>query len=179
MPRTKNNNSAPSKEKEIERLLVDGHLPADLIRRGFARGTTYKIWARVKGSGTSPLLPTKGSDGAENIVAIDLSLETDPEIVVLKKRLRTAQLERQIAEVSGPPRLEEWVRRLEQRVDELEQGITLLADEVAGCPLSGLHQEFECPCGSRGLLAAAASCTGCGRETRYGWWPKDSANRNR
>jgi hypothetical protein len=55
---------------------------------------------------------------------------------------------------------------LENRIDDIE-------DKASDDPLWGARYQITCnTCGSKGTIAAAIKCTKCGRETRWGWWPK-------
>lgn len=113
------------KEKEIARLLSGGRTPAELIRDGYSRSTVYKIAKRVAGGGTS-----KGSGQSGFVgVGLDPEIESDPEILEFKKRLRKAQLERAIAEVRAPMDLGGRVRTLEKTVGELTELVLDLVEE--------------------------------------------------
>ena len=86
-----------SKEEEIAKLLTEGKTPQELVSLGYSRGWVYRVNARLKPEGSTP----KEGEGILD-VGIDSTVESDPEVLELKKALRKAQLERQIAEVSGP-----------------------------------------------------------------------------
>ena len=159
------------KEEEIGRLLAEGNKPAELIQRGFKRGTVYKVNRRLQTAGTPP-------DFGERDV--DASIENDPSVVSLKKALRESQLSREIDEVKGLPSSEGRLLALEVKVDELEATLDEAIDAyqslkagINGSPLRGLRENFKCECGETGLVAVKVECTRCSRETTYGWRPTD------
>ena len=56
---------------------------------------------------------------------------------------------------------------LESRLDDME-------DKVSDDPLSGARYQITCKeCGSKGWIATRIKCTKCGRETYWGWFPKE------
>lgn len=55
---------------------------------------------------------------------------------------------------------------LEGRMDDI-------ADNLADDPLYGARHQITCMgCGSEGRIATAIKCTECGKETWWGWFPK-------
>ena len=156
-------------EEEIGRLLAEGNKPAELIQRGFKRGTVYKVNRRLQTGGT----PSESGDKG-----LDPSIESDPEVMDLRKALRKAELERQLEEFKGPSSTESRLLALEEQWEEMEATLdeTMAAYRhvvvrVDGSPLNGLRQNFECSCGAKGHVSARIVCTSCGRETSQGWWP--------
>ena len=160
------------KEEEIAKLLLEGAAPADLVRRDYAHGTVYKVWARLRKGGT-PLVPT---DLGRESSAPDI--ESEPEIIELRKDLRKAELQREVEEVQGPSTMETRLASLEQTVRELRAELArsskrrdLLETRIDALPLAGLRESFRCWCGAHGFVAVKVVCTGCGGETAYGRWP--------
>ena len=165
--------SVEGKEEEIARLLSEGTAAAALVQRVYARGTVYKVAARVREGGTPTARPE--DDG------IDVDVENDPEVIDLKKELRRAELERQIEEIKGPSSTETRLLALEHRLEDLEatlEGAEEAHDRLEALtgqsPLGGLRERFACSCGAEGMVAAKVVCTSCGRETSHGWWPSKS-----
>ena len=119
----------------------------------------------------SPAIPaTSATDSA-----VDPTLETDPEVMELKKALRKAQLQSQIGQLRAliDPEKEERLAALEKREGELEEVVLSLQMELDSCPLTGMRERFECSCGAaKGLVAVTVYCTRCGEESGYGWFPK-------
>ncbi len=167
----KKNTRGPSrKEEEIARLLFEGVSPAELVHRGFSKGTTYKIAKRLKPT-TTPQPTAIPATSATNS-PVDPNLEGDPEIMDLKKTLRKAQLQRQLAEIKAPIDLQARLKGLEEEMKALSDALADLYGQLEDSPVSGLRQEFRCACGARGLVAAKVVCTSCLRESSYGWWPR-------
>lgn len=55
----------------------------------------------------------------------------------------------------------------------LEDRVADVESEVSGNPLSGAKYQFTCKsCGSKWWIATAVKCTKCGRQTWWGWLPK-------
>ncbi len=116
--KSKNNNGSHKKEEEIGRLLSQGASPAQLIRQGYGRSTVYKVSRRLSKEATTPLSPASAATSAIDS-ALDPTLEADPEIVELKKTLRKAQLQRQMAEVKAPIDLQAQLKGLEEEMKAL------------------------------------------------------------
>lgn len=56
----------------------------------------------------------------------------------------------------------------------LENHIEVIEDKVSDDPLFGARYHITCKgCGSKGWVAAKIMCTKCGRETYWGWFPKE------
>lgn len=155
-----------TKEDQIAGLLSQGTAPAELVHQGYARSTVYKMAKRLAETDTSQLSENKGGPD------VDLEVENDPAIIQLKKDLRKAHLERQIAEIRAPIDLEARLIRIEEELDEGSDALSILREKVDGSPLAGIRQRFKCSCGTEGLVAAGVRCTNCGREATYGWHPK-------
>lgn len=119
------------KEEEIAKLLSQGMSPVEVIKRGHARGTTYKVQRRLAQEATptpedsaSPLTEEAGSVN-------DPGLEADPEILEKKKAVRMAQLDQQLAEIKQPLDFEPRVARIEKQVEALN----VTVQTGAGCGL--------------------------------------------
>ena len=76
-----------------------------------------------KGVPATPLTPSSAATGS----SVDQNLESDPDIMELKKAVRKAELEKQLAETIVPLDLEERLNTLEEGVEEL----SLMMDEAA------------------------------------------------
>ena len=163
------------KEVEIERLLGEGSTPVELIRRGFKRGTVYKVNRRL---GTN-VLDGGGLTPDKSDVRRDGRVEDDPEVVELKMALRRAELQRQIEEISGPSSTERRLGWLEEAVEilqatfvEAHEDRKSLEGRLRNTPLYDLRERFECDCGSSGFFQVEVTCTNCYSPKRYGWRPK-------
>ena len=69
-------------------MISDGRTPAELIRQGYSRDTVYKAAKRMAEEGTPRGAGKFDSAGEE----ADPAVESDPEVLELKKQLRKAQL---------------------------------------------------------------------------------------
>ena len=105
------------KEEEIAQLLRDGAKPTDLVHQGFSRGTVYKVHKQLRGEGGTRIGTKESEHPAED------SLENDPEILELKKELRKAQLEKELAEIKSQAKSEVHLNDLETRVSSLEDDV--------------------------------------------------------
>lgn len=105
-----------------------------------------------------------------------MDIESDSDIMALKKELRKAELERQLAEIKVPIGMESRIEALEEKAEELNKYNDLLFEEyidirsiLERTPLVGLRSEFECKCGTKGYPGLNVLCTVCGEETSYEW----------
>lgn len=160
------------KQEAIVRLLTAGKPAAELVRQGYSKGTVYKMARRVTA------LPAAGREGSQ--AQAEAEVETDPEIVRLKKELRKAQLQRQIREARAPLEVETRLLALGGRVTQVEQylkqaveALQSLRAKVAADPLSGVREQYTCACGAKKYVAIRIMCTSCDAASWYGWWPKD------
>ena len=166
----KTKKTSHGKEEEIAQLFSQGTSAVDLVRLGFARGTVYKVAKRLLGQST-PLPGTPATKIPDLRIAPEI--EGDPEIVELKKVIRKAELERQLAELNGSTGLDEHVKSLEKALGVLAEQTETLQVVVDASPLSGLGLEYKCTCGAEGMVASKIECTACGKETSYGWFSKE------
>ena len=166
------------KEAEVARLLSEGIAPAEVVRRGYNRSTVYKVNKRLQ----QPSAPNN-EDGAKAITdsGLDPVLEADPEIMELRKAIRRAELEQQLADLKAPTRFEPRLVTIEKTaasitkaVEGMLEDLEDLEQQVEGSPFSGLREEFRCECGAKGFVQARVCCTACGQEAGYGWWPQES-----
>ena len=171
-----------AKENEIARLLSEGIAPAELVRRGYTRSTVYKVNKRLQQPSTPEQPGTAQENGDTKAVAdpeLNPALEADPEIMGLKKAIRKAELEQQLADLQAPTRFEPRLSTVEKTVSSIATAVKGMLEDledlrlrVEGSPFSGLREKFRCSCGQTGLVAAAVVCTSCGAETTYGWRPE-------
>ena len=162
------------KEEEIAKLLSQGTPAAELVHQGYSRGPVYKVARCLAEGGTSNQQHLAGPEPDATDPVADSAVEADPEILALKKALRKAQLDRQLAEIRAPIDLETRLAKIEEEVAVLVASIGHLNQQARGSLLVEIRQRFECSCGANGLVAAKLRCTACGSESDYGWWPKGS-----
>ena len=116
--------------QQIEQLLRDGKSSRQVIDMRYNPSSVYKVQRRVRAGagapisegnseGNDPTPPTAGSGDEQR----DPEVESHPEVVELKRELRKAQLQSQIAAVRVPT-------GMEKRLDSLEQTVSGMADLV-------------------------------------------------
>jgi hypothetical protein len=67
------------------------------------------------------------------------------------------------------------VRDLTNRLTKMEM-VLAEAQRIKG---TTMNQMFLCDsCNSQGLVAFSAKCTKCGKQTWWGWWPKNNTDNN-
>ena len=167
-----------SKTQEITKLLKSGLTPTQVIARGHKRGMVYRVNKALRtnpqdnGNNSKILTHTTSSE-------TDTSIESDPEIMELKKSLRKAALEKEIIEIRMPKdvesrltALEESSLKLGEKAGFLSMDIDDLKKELGATPLYNLRSRFKCECGKVGMLAVKVHCTVCKKETEYGSYPK-------
>lgn len=168
-----------TKTQEIIEKIKAGASPADLIGQGYKRGLVYKVnktlppTSSVRGELT-PSNPCRISATAATDT-VDSTIESDPEILELKKELRKAELRRQLAEINAPINMESRIAALEDKAVEMNELLDFLFNEdmdikslIHGTPLSGLLKPFKCACGAKGKFAIMTKCTECGAEHSCG-----------
>ena len=133
MPRKSKAKSAVNKEEEIAKLITEGTLPAELVRRGYARGTVYKVSGRLKKEGIVPSasvnLPTTTSSSKP-----DPFLDSDPDIIELRKAVRMAALEKQLAQIRALPDLTTRLAKVEEDLNGAWETIGWMIDEICLLP---------------------------------------------
>ena len=164
-----------NKTQEITKMMHEGFTAAQCIAQGYKRGLVYKVNRTLHKSPQSNGNHSKSLTPAPSDKA-DTNIESDPEIMELKKSLRKAELEREIAEIKIPEDMESRMIVLEEKAVELEEYADILSGDIHKCeselkasPLFNLHSRFECECGNKGLLAVKVHCTVCNKEKSYGW----------
>jgi ribosomal protein L37E len=55
----------------------------------------------------------------------------------------------------------------------LQVDIEELQNCLDGTPALGLKHHFKCHCGASGFVALHIKCTKCGRESWWGWFPRE------
>ena len=123
--------------QQIERLLRDGKSSRQVIDTGYKPSSVYTAQRRLRAgvSGARSGAITQRGNRADETVAsdnnpvglmagrgdahLDPEVESHPDIIELKRELRKAQLQSQIAAVRVPSGVETRLDRLEKTVDEM------------------------------------------------------------
>ena len=168
-----------TKTQDITEKLQSGLSTAQVIALGFNPSLVYKVNRDIK-KGIKREINSKNSKvSGENNLKDNVDIENDPDIMALKKELRKAELERQLAEIKVPIGLESRIEALEEKVEEPNDQLDYLFSEyidlrslVDNTPLSGLLGRFKCSCGEKGMVAVPVQCTACEQEILYGHFPE-------
>ena len=123
--------------QQIERLLRDGKSSRQVIDTGYKSSSVYKAQRRLRagvGGARSGAIAQRGNRADETVAANndpvglmagrgdaqqDPEVESHPDIIELKRELRKAQLQGQIAAVRVPDGVETRLDSLEKTVDEM------------------------------------------------------------
>ena len=123
--------------QQIERLLRDGRSSRQIIDTGYKPSSVYKAQRRLRagvGGARSGAIAQRGNRADETVAADndpvgpmagrgaaqqDPEVESHPEVIELKRELRKAQLQSQIAAVRVPGGVETRLDRLEKTVNEM------------------------------------------------------------
>ena len=89
---------------------------------------------------------------------------------------RMVRLEAAVAQMGaggqGSTQLEETVRQLQANLQELTSQLQAIRTGLQGTVGYAAHENFVCnTCANPGLVAAKLSCTSCGAENWWGWFP--------
>ncbi len=116
--------------QQIERLLRDGKSSRQVIDLRYNPSSVYKVQRRVRAGASAPI--TGGNDPTSPTAGLGddhlyLEVESHPEVVELKRELRKAQLQSQIAAVRVPDGMEKRLDSLEKTVSEMAELVAWLA----------------------------------------------------
>ena len=116
--------------QQIEQLLRDGKSSRQVIDMRYNPSSVYKVQRRVRARASAPI--TEGNDPTPPTVGLgdeqrDQEVESHPEVIELKRELRKAQLQSQIAAVRVPAGMEKRLDSLEKTVSEMAELVVWLA----------------------------------------------------
>ena len=92
-----------TKYQEITDLLTEGKTAREIIAQGYKAGTVYSTqrkWKQGKGKGATEVESPLSNHTPESGSVIEI--ETDPEIIQLKKEIRIAELQKVITDAPPP-----------------------------------------------------------------------------
>ena len=70
--------------------------------------------------------------------------------------------------------VDSMVRQLQQQVQELTAQLQLVTKNLEGTIGMAAHESFSCSsCQTTGQVAARLTCTSCGSENWWGWYPPE------
>ena len=85
---------------------------------------------------------------------------------------RLARVEAAINQNGNASALQETVTRLQQSLSELAGQLQAMGTGLQGTVGYAAHENFVCStCSEKGLVAARLTCTSCGSENWWGWYP--------
>ena len=89
---------------------------------------------------------------------------------------RLLRLEAAVAQMGeggqGSAQLEETVRQIQANLQEVTSELQAVSAGLQGTVGYAAHENFVCnTCSNPGLVAAKLSCTSCGAENWWGWYP--------
>ena len=116
--------------QQIEQLLRDGKSSRQVIDMRYNPSSVYKVQRRVRAGASTPI--TEGNDLTHPMAESgdeqrDPEVESHPEVLELKRELRKAQLQSQIAAVRAPAGMEKRLDSLEKTVSEMAELVVWLA----------------------------------------------------
>jgi predicted RNase H-like nuclease (RuvC/YqgF family) len=145
--------------KHVEQLLRQGKKPKELVELGFPKSVVTRVHRQLREE-KAALQPKTPKGRAEAKSRFQPSLTVPVEMAPIQQKMAS---------------LESEIRELEARVEALEAiGTELedIEDRLDETPAVGLRHRFKCDCGASGLVALHIQCTKCGRESWWGWSPK-------
>lgn len=139
-----------SKEQEIRLLLSQGSSKAELIRRGYSRGSVYKVGCQLRQQGNlgQPASDTGNAGASPATAPLSLNPSVDPEISHLRKEIQRAKLEAELNRVRGEAKtveeLERKVARLRAWTVEMVSSLGQAIEQLAGNAVDpAAFQAFE------------------------------------
>ncbi|MDD5605507.1 MAG: hypothetical protein PHX29_06350, partial [Dehalococcoidales bacterium] len=94
-----------TKSQEIKVKLEEGATPKELIKYGYKPGLVYKVNRQVKDN-TMDCKALSSSQQQADITIENSSLESEPEVIALKKAIRVAKLKKKLTEINAPLEIE-------------------------------------------------------------------------
>ena len=148
--------------KHVEQLLRQGRSARELIELGFPKAVVTRVQRQLRAqkTGLRPKVPKGGTEAKSHPQP---SAASSAEMALMQQKLAS---------------LESDLQKLGRRIEVLEatgaKGVSLEGIEARlnGTPALGLRHRFKCDCGASGLVALHIQCTKCGRESWWGWFPK-------
>ena len=148
--------------EHVEQLLRQGKKPKELLELGFAKQVVTRVRRRLKEErAAQPMKAARG--GGQARIPPELPAQSAEGGTAMQQKLAS---------------LESSLRELESRIKGLEameaEGLSEedLEARLEGTPALGLKHRFKCGCGASGFVALHVQCTRCGRETWWGWFPR-------
>ena len=138
--------------EHIEMLLKQGKKSKELIELGFAKQAVTRAKRRLKDENARS---HQEASIHKQDVAVPL-VDSDERIGSLLDEIKV----------------------IRQKLAELEAQVesTMTVEEVKNLfnntPVFSLKNQYECECGSKGMVAFRFKCTNCDKENWWGWFPE-------
>jgi hypothetical protein len=148
--------------QHVEHLLRQGRDPQELVELGFPKSVVTKVRRQLREEKRAGHARATKAMSREKGHAVAPAVSAD-NMVAIPERLSS---------------MESSLKALEQRIGKLEAASTEVVSPddlyalLDGTPALGLRRCFKCDCGASGFVAVRIKCTKCGRETWWGWFPK-------
>lgn len=146
--------------EHVEHLLRQGRRPKELLELGFPKQIVTKVRRRLREEKKAAEVKTQ-KPKTETETSTELAVTSPAETAPFETRLKTP---------------ESKIRELEDQLKNLEELLSEFTDmktRLDGTPALGLRRRFTCDCGASGYVALHIQCTKCGKETWWGWFPKE------
>lgn len=148
--------------EHVEYLLRQGKKPKELLALHFPKQVITRVRRRLKEEkAVQQAKAPKGGGGAKGHPQPPLA----PEETGVSVEEKLASLESDLSKLESRIELLETIDAERTSLEDIEA-------RLDGTPALGLKHRFQCECGASGFVALHIQCTKCGRETWWGWFPK-------
>ena len=146
--------------EHVEHLLRQGRKPSELVDLGFPKQVITMVRRQLREERAAQRQKAPAArDGEKSL--------PEPTAVAPKS---IAPIDQRLAS------LESEIDNLRGRIETMETASATLKDLEARLDSTlglGLRKHFKCDCGASGFVALHVQCTKCGRESLWGWFPKE------
>ncbi len=143
--------------EHVEYLLRQGKKPEELVDLGFPKSVVTRVRRRLREEkAVQQAKAPKDGGGAKSLS--ESSVVSVEGVAAMQQELVS---------------LESNLRELQKRIETLETSFGDTVARLDGTPALGLRHHFKCDCGASGLVALYIRCTKCGKESWWGWSPKE------
>ena len=156
-------------DQVLSQAEIDALLSGEPVQNTPAPESQAAVEASTPGPSPSPV------NGVPSPPATPISPGASPgDIAAVSDRM--VRLEAAVAQMGagggGSTQLEETVRQLQANLQELTSQLHAISTGLQGTVGYAAHENFVCnTCANPGLVAAKLSCTSCGADNWWGWFP--------
>lgn len=146
--------------EHVKYLLRQGRAPTELVELGFPKSIVTRVRRQLRDEKTGQKVTvTRNTTKRKNHSQSSAPLPLEKPLVEEKLLSLESKLHKLEAQVELLKTMKSSVQAMKARLEDT--------------PALGLKQRFQCACGAAGFVALRIQCTKCGRETYWGWWPKE------